>query len=98
MPIWPLTILGSISCLTISIIANITIIAIPSVKSPFNADIIAHGTITVPDPSIGKASTKPIPNALKNGYGTLRPINFKMYRPISTMKNEIIISIASAFK
>jgi len=36
--------------------------------------------------------------AVKNGYGTLKFIIFKIYSPINTMKNDIIISIASAFK
>ena len=98
IPIWPLTTLGSTSCLTINIIAKITISAIPRLNSPFNAEIIAHGTITVPEPSIGRASTNPIPSALKNGYGTLKPINFKIYNPIKTIRNEIATNIASAFK
>ena len=50
IPILLLTILGSTICLTISIIAYINIIAIPNFKSPFNADITAHGIITVPEP------------------------------------------------
>ncbi len=50
IPILSLTILGSINCLTIRIIAYIIIIAIPNFKSPFNAEIIAQGTITVPEP------------------------------------------------
>ena len=50
IPIFPLTILGSSSCLAINIIAYITIIAIPRLRSPFRASIIAHGTITVPEP------------------------------------------------
>ena len=36
--------------------------------------------------------------ALKNGYATLKPIIFKKYNPISTIANDIKISIASAFK
>jgi len=50
MPILLLTILGSTSCLTISIVAYIIIIAMPSFMSPFNPDITAHGIITVPEP------------------------------------------------
>ena len=62
-----LTILGSINCLVILIIIHNTIMLIPSVKSPFIPDIIAHGTIAVPEPNIGSASIKPIPNAINNG-------------------------------
>ena len=62
IPILLLTILGSINCLTTDIIIHNTIIDIPSFKSPFNPDIIPHGTMTVPDPSIGRASTKAMPN------------------------------------
>ena len=98
IPILPLTILGSKSCLAISIIAKITIIAIPKLRSPFRASITAQGTITVPEPSIGKASTKPIASAVKNGYGTLNPKILRRYSPTNTIKNEIIISMASAFK
>lgn len=50
IPILLLTIFGSTSCLIISIVAYIIIIAIPNFKSPFSADITAHGTITVPEP------------------------------------------------
>ena len=89
MPILLLTIRGSNNCLTIIIIAKITIIAIPSFKSPFNASIIAQGTITVPEPKIGKASTNPTPIAPKSGYGTLNPRNLRIYSPIRTIKNEI---------
>lgn len=98
IPILLLTIFGSTNCLTIKIIAYIIIIAIPKFKSPFIAAIIAHGIITVPEPSIGNASTKPIPNALKNGYGTLNPKNLSTYNPTNTIKNDIKINIASAFK
>ena len=50
IPILLLTILGSTSCLIISIIAYIIIIAIPNFMSPFNADITAHGINTAPEP------------------------------------------------
>ena len=50
-PIFLLTNLGSKNCLTIDIMINKTRIAIPNDKSPFNPEIIAHGTITVPDPN-----------------------------------------------
>ena len=63
-----LTSLGSKNCLTIDIIINKVIIAIPNLKSPFNPDIIAHGIITVPEPRIGSASTNPINNAIRRGY------------------------------
>ena len=66
IPISLLTILGSTNCLTtISTIYN-TIKAIPKFISPFIADIIAHGNIIVPEPNIGSASTKAIPNAATN--------------------------------
>lgn len=63
-----LTILGSTSCLTIDIIAHNTKIAIAKVKSPVQADKIAHGIIKVPEPNIGNKSTNPIINAISNGY------------------------------
>lgn len=50
IPILPLTIFGSINCLTISVIAKIIIIAIARFNSPFKATITAQGTITVPEP------------------------------------------------
>lgn len=50
IPIFPLTILGSTSCLTINIIAYIIIIAIPNLISPLSPEIIAHGIITAPEP------------------------------------------------
>lgn len=49
-PIFLLTNLGSNICLEIDIIINKTIIAIPRFKSPLIAEIMAHGTITVPEP------------------------------------------------
>ena len=67
IPICPLTIFGYINCLTIDIIAHKIKIAIPSLISPEKAKNIAHGTITVPDPNIGRASTKPIIKAIING-------------------------------
>lgn len=63
-----LTIFGSVSCLTIDAIAYKINIYTPNLKFPFKASIIAHGTITVPEPNIGKASTNPIPIAVSNGY------------------------------
>ena len=98
IPIFPLTILGSRNCLTTDIIIHKTIIDIPSFKSPFNADIIAHGTITVPDPNIGSASTNPIANAINNGYFISIPITFNKYNPITDIINDININVASAFK
>ena len=77
-PMFLLTNLGSSSCLDIDMIINNTIIAIPRFKSPFIAQIIAHGIITVPDPSIGRASTNPMNNAINKGYCTLNPANCKI--------------------
>lgn len=54
-------ILGSKNCLIILINVNKPKIANPKVISPSNPAIIAHGIITVAEPNIGKASTKPIP-------------------------------------
>ena len=83
IPILLLTIFGSKICLTIDIIIHKEIIDIPNFKSPFNADIIAHGTITVPEPKIGKASTNPIPSANNNGYFIFIPIILNKYKPIT---------------
>ena len=77
---------------------NKTKIAIPNFKSPFNADKIAHGTITVPEPRIGSASTNPIPSAISNGNSIANPKNFSKYNPIIDIINETKISVASAFK
>ena len=93
-----LTILGSSNWCTTSIITYRINIAIPSFKSPFTAEIIAHGIITVPEPSIGSASTNPIPSAASKGYSTFNPIHLKIHNPISTSINEININVASAFK
>ena len=97
-PIFLLTNLGSKSCLTTDIIINNTIIAIPKFKSPFIPHIIAHGIITVPDPSIGRASTNPIPNAISSGNSIAKPVNLSIYRPIKDIIKETKISVASAFK
>ena len=97
-PIFLLTNLGSKNCLTTDIIMNKTKIAIPNFKSPFNADKIAHGTITVPEPRIGSASTNPIPSAISNGNSIANPKNFSKYNPIIDIINETKISVASAFK
>ena len=48
------------------------------ISIPFIAHIIAHGIITVPDPSIGRASTNPMNNAINKGYCTLNPANCKI--------------------
>ena len=68
IPICLLTILGSINCLTTDIMINKTIKAIANLISPLIAEIIDHGTITVPDPKIGRASTNPIAIAAITGY------------------------------
>ena len=60
MPICLLTTLGSISCFTIEIIASKTSKEIAKLISPSVAEITAQGTKTVPEPNIGRASTKPI--------------------------------------
>ena len=66
--------------------------------SPLHAEIIAHGTITLPEPKIGSASTKPIPNAYSNGYFTFNPAILKIYSPITEIINDIRISNACAFR
>ena len=97
-PMFLLTSLGSKNCLTTDIIISNTIIAIPKFKSPFNPAIIAQGTITVPEPNIGSASTKPINSAINNGYSIANPTNFKIYKPINETMNDTNISVACAFK
>ena len=92
------TTLGSINCLTTLIITSKTIMLIPKVKSPSQAQIIAHGIITVALPNIGSASTKPIPSAAINGNGTFRPTNLNIYSPTSEITNETNTKIASAFR
>ena len=67
-PMFLLTSLGSNICRTTDIIISKIIIAIPKLMSPLMALIIAQGTITVPEPRIGSASTNPIANATNNGY------------------------------
>ena len=93
-----LTSLGSKNCLTIDIIINKVIIAIPNLKSPFNPDIIAHGIITVPEPRIGSASTNPINNAIRRGYWILKFKKDNKYNPTNEIINDISINVASAFK
>ena len=93
IPILPLTILGSNTCLTNDIIIHKTIIATPSFKSPFNASITAHGTITLPEPNIGSASTNPIASAINNGYFTFIPTILKIYNPITDITKETKIKM-----
>lgn len=97
-PNCPLTIFGSIICLITDIINHNTNIAIPNVRSPLQADIIAQGTITVPEPSIGNASINPIPNAARSGYFILKPTQLYIYNPIKEIMNDTSINIAWAFK
>ena len=80
-PIFLLTSFGSKICLTTVIIISNANIAIPSFISPFIAEMIAHGNITVPEPKIGNASTNPIASAISNGYFILNFVNSKMYNP-----------------
>ena len=61
IPILPLTIFGSINCLTMLIMHHKTKIPIANFRSPVNAKKPAQGSITVPEPNIGNASTKAIP-------------------------------------
>ena len=98
IPILPLTILGSINCLTSDIIIHNAIIDNPNVSSPFSPEIIPHGIITVPEPNIGKASTKAIRIAAISGKPTLNFKKCKMYRPIKLIKKDIIIKNTCAFK
>ena len=97
IPIWLPTILGSRNCLTIDIKIHRDKTHIASVTSPLQAEIIAHGTITLPEPNIGSASTKAIPNAYKSGYAIFNPANLKMYNPIKDIINDTNTSTASAF-
>ena len=80
------------------IIANSTNIDIANLKSPFNADTTAQGTIAVPEPTKGNASTNPIPNATSNGYSMLKPKKFIASKPTKTIRKSIPININSAFK
>ena len=73
IPILPLTILGSINCLIILIIHHRAKIPIANFKSPVKAKNPDHGSITVPDPNIGNASTKAIPNAINSGNSIFHP-------------------------
>ena len=81
IPILLLTILGSSNCLAINIITYNIISAIPNFISPFKPEITAQGTITVPEPKIGSASTNPMPNAARSGNSIGMPITFKKYNP-----------------
>ena len=98
IPICPLTTLGSNTCLTTHIIIHSTSMETPSVMSPLNAVIIAHGTITVPEPKIGSASTIAIPIADINGYWTLSPATENPIKPIKEITNEIPINFTWAFR
>ena len=51
----------------------------------------AHGSITVPDPSIGNMSTNPINNAIKNGYSTFKTKNLNRYKPTSVLLQMILV-------
>ena len=82
IPICPDTIRGSINCLTALIINNNISSKTPSLISPLNDAITAHGIITVAEPKIGNASTKPIPKAAISGYPTFKPIILKIYKMI----------------
>ena len=64
--------------ITSSIIMQLLTIAIPKLILPSRADIIAQGIITVPEPSIGRASTKAVASAINNGYLTLSPKNINI--------------------
>lgn len=65
IPILLLTILGSVSCLIINMITYNANMVIANTMFPSIAESIAHGSITVPAPNIGRASTKAIPNCTK---------------------------------
>ena len=97
-PIFLLTNFGSKICLATDMIINNTMMAIPKFRSPFIAQRIAQGIITVPEPKIGKASTKPINNAINNGYWTLKPVNSNIYNPIKDKIKDTKIRLASAFR
>ena len=75
-PIFLLTSLGSKNCLIIDIIIHNIIIVTPNLKSPFSPQATAHGTIAVPEPNIGNASTNPIPIAIRSGNCMSNPKNF----------------------
>jgi len=45
--------------------------------SPFIAAIIAHGIITVPEPKIGSASTKPMPKCREKWICDIHTCKFK---------------------
>lgn len=92
------TILGSRNCLISEITNSNTSIDIPNVKSPDIIVIIPHGSITVPEPSIGSKSTKPIPSDIRKGDSIFIPIALNIYRAIRTIIKEINISIISAFR
>ena len=98
IPICLLTNFGSNKFLTTPITDHNAIIKKPSKISPFKASIIAQGTITAPEPTIGSASTKAIPRAVINGYGTFNLHNLKITSPTREIANEINIKIAYAFK
>lgn len=59
IPILLLITFGSINCLNINTIPYIISNESPRDKLPVRDENIAHGTKTVPDPSIGRASTRP---------------------------------------
>ena len=79
-------------------IINKVTMAIPKDKSPFSAEIIAQGIITVPEPKIGRASTKPINNAINKGYCILNFKKDNIYNPTKEIINETKIKVTSAFK
>lgn len=62
------------------------------------SEIIAQGIITVPEPKIGNASTKPINKAINNGNSMLKFANFNIDNPIKEIIKDTKISVASAFK
>ena len=77
IPILPLTILGSMNCLTILIMHHNTNIPIASFISPAKAVIPAQGIITVPEPNIGRASTNAIPYCYKKWKLNIPPYKVK---------------------
>lgn len=98
VPMFLLTNFGSKNCLVIDIIINKIIIASPNFKSPLSPDIIAQGTITVPDPKIGNASTNPIKRAINKGNSILNFANFNIYNPTKDIKNDTNIMLLRLFK
>ena len=98
IPILLLTSFGSTICLTTNVKIYKPINNKASEILPSKKENIAQGIITVPEPTIGRASTNAIPNAPSNGYSIFSPAKFPIYNPISTMKKDIPISITSAFK